>query len=143
MSEKNATFLIQVTENLRRNGSKNGIKVNYMLEYLLQHEGYWMKTLRTVYPYDLNEIIKCLNKDSPMVKLFLALPRYGEHFTDTISQSKRRNHDLSFDIDIFFNFFKKFLLRDGTDKCRKIYLDVKFKIHNILKRWIDCFSMEF
>ena len=37
-----------------------------MLEYQLQREDDWRKTLRTVYPYGLNKRIKLMNKDSPI-----------------------------------------------------------------------------
>ena len=37
-----------------------------MLEYRLQREDYWMKTLLTVYPDGLNERSKLMNKDSPI-----------------------------------------------------------------------------
>ena len=45
---KNATFLIQVIETLLGNDYEIRIKNIAMLEYRLQCEGYWIKTLRTV-----------------------------------------------------------------------------------------------
>ena len=73
-----------------------------MLEHRLQREDYCMKTLRTVYPYGLNERTKFMNED---IRLFPPLPRYGERFIDTRTQSKITNHDLSPDIEIFFKIF--------------------------------------
>ena len=34
-----------------------------MLEYRIQREDYWMKTLRTVYPDSLNERTKFMSED--------------------------------------------------------------------------------
>ena len=51
-----------------------------MLEYRLQQEDYWMKTLRTIYPYEVNEKTKIMNKNVPVGKLFPPLPRYRERF---------------------------------------------------------------
>ena len=52
-----------------------------MLERL-QSEDYWMKKLRSVYPYVLNERTKFMNKDSSIGKLFPPLTSYGERFID-------------------------------------------------------------
>ena len=84
----------QFTEKLPGNGYENEIKDNIMFQYRLQREDYWMKTLRTVYPYGLNKRTKFMNKDSPIGKLFPPLPIYGERFIDTRTQSKITNHDL-------------------------------------------------
>ena len=67
---KNATFSIQVIEKFPRNGYENGIKDNAMLKYRLQREDYWMKTLRNVYPFELNERTKFMNEDSLIGRLF-------------------------------------------------------------------------
>ena len=62
-----------------------------MKMYRLQREDYWMKTLRTVYPYGLNEKTKFMNKNSHKWRFF---PRYSERFIDTKTRSKITNHDL-------------------------------------------------
>ena len=101
---KNATFSIQVIKKLPVNSHKNGIKDNVMLECRPQREDYWMKTFRTVYPYDLNERTKFINKDSSIGRLSSRLPGYGERFIDTRTLSKITYHNLSSDIEIFFDF---------------------------------------
>ena len=59
-------------------------------------------TYFTLYtPYGLNERTNFMNKDSPTGRPFPPLPRCGERFTDTRTQSKITNHDLSSGIDIF------------------------------------------
>ena len=70
------------------NDYKNEIKDNPMLKYRLQCEDYWMKTLRTVYIYSLNERTKFINKNVPSGKPLSPLPRYGEHVTVTRAWSK-------------------------------------------------------
>ena len=82
-----------------------------MLEYRLQPEDYWMKTLRAIYPYGLNKKTKFMNRDSPIGKLFPPPLRYGERFINIRTQSKITNHDLSSDIESFVNFLKQFLLK--------------------------------
>ena len=102
---KNGTFSIQLIEKLPGNGYENGIKDNAMLEYRLQREDSWMKALRTVYYYGLNERTKYMNKESHIGRLFQPLlPRYGDRFIDTKSGSKITNYDLSSDNESFFNF---------------------------------------
>ena len=68
-----------------------------MLEYQLQHEDYWMKTLCTVYRYGLNERTKYMNQLPP-------LQRYGACFINIRKRSKTTNHDLLSNIEISFNF---------------------------------------
>ena len=57
-----ATFTIQILESLPGNGYSNGSLDRAMLE----REDHWMKTLRTVYPYGLNERTKFIHKDKPI-----------------------------------------------------------------------------
>ena len=64
-----------------------------MMEYQLQSEGYWTKTLCTVYPYGLNERTKFMNKDNLIGRLFPPLPRYGERFVEARTRSKITNRD--------------------------------------------------
>lgn len=70
------------------NDYENGIKDNAMLKNRLQCEDYWIKTLRTVYIYNLKERTKFMNKNAPSGKPLSPLPRYGEHVTDTRAWSK-------------------------------------------------------
>ena len=83
-----AAFSIQVIEKLPGNGYENEKKDNAMMEYRLQREDYWTKTLRTVHPYGLNARTKFMNKDNPVRKLFPPLPRYGERFVETRTRFK-------------------------------------------------------
>ena len=44
-----------------------------ILEYSLQHQGYWIKTLQIVYPFGLNQQTKFTSTN-----LISSLPKYGE-----------------------------------------------------------------
>ena len=65
-----------------------------MLKYQVLSDDYWMKTLCTVYSYDLNKRTKYINKGGLIEKFFPLLARYGECFIDTRAQSKINNHGL-------------------------------------------------
>ena len=51
-----------------------------MYRYRLQREDFWMRKLRTIYPYGLNEKSKDMNKNTlhwPVGRLFPPLARHG------------------------------------------------------------------
>ena len=76
-----AKFSIRVLEKLPGNGYKNGKRDKEMYKYRLEREDFWMKKLRTIYPYGLNEKSKDMNKKSlnwPVGKLFPPLARHGQ-----------------------------------------------------------------
>ena len=61
-----SSFSIQILEKLPGNGYTNGVVDEQMRKYRLEREDYWIKTLRTVYPYGLNDRTKCMNTDVPI-----------------------------------------------------------------------------
>ena len=83
-----ATFSIHIIEKLEGNGYLNGVIDETMREYRLQREDYWMKQLRTVYPYGLNERTKHMSEDAPVGTLFPPLPMYGAKY---VTQRTRIN----------------------------------------------------
>ena len=83
-----AKFSIQILEKLPGDGYLNGAIDEKMRERRLEREDYWMKTLRTVYPYGLNEKTKFMNQDTPIGILFPPLPRHGQKF---LEQRNRTN----------------------------------------------------
>ena len=113
-----ATFSIQILESLPGNGYHNGVVDPAMLEYRLQREDYWMKTLRTVYPYGLNERTKFMNKGTPTGKLFTSLPRHGAKFVDQRTRTSRNSRipDLEALVTNFFSFEKEI----RSNECRKL-----------------------
>ena len=46
--------------------------------------------------------------------------RYGERFINIRTRSKITYHDLSSEIEIFFNFLKQFDLKYRSNQCRKL-----------------------
>ena len=76
-----AKFSIRVLEKLSGNGYKNGKRDKEMYKHRLEREDFWMKKLRTLYPYGLNEKSKDMNKKSylnwPVGTLFPPLSRHG------------------------------------------------------------------
>ena len=54
------------------------------------------------------------------IKLFSLLAIYAKCFLDTRTRSKITNHDLSSDMEIFFNFLKKFILKYWSNECRNL-----------------------
>ena len=59
----NSSFSVRILENLSGDGYKDGSVDLSLLNYRLEREDHWMKTLRTVYPYGLNERTKNMNKE--------------------------------------------------------------------------------
>ena len=74
---KDCTFSIQIIEKLEGNGYKNGARDKQIYKTRLDRENYWIKTLRTVYPYGLNDKVKEGTGDVPAGKLFYPLTRHG------------------------------------------------------------------
>lgn len=113
-----ATFNIQILEVLPGDGYLNGKIDPAMLQKRLERENYWMTTLRTVYPYGLNERVKSMNKDIPTGKIFPALPRHGPKFVGQRSRStnKARISDVDSLLRTIFSFSKE----ERSSKCRKL-----------------------
>ena len=59
-----SNFSIDILEKLPGNGYINGSIDAEMRKYRLEREDYWIKTLRTVYPYGLNDRTKSINSDT-------------------------------------------------------------------------------
>ena len=68
---------IYVLEKLPGNGYVNGKVCPEQRKKRLEKEDHWMKCLRTVYPYGLNERVKGSDETIPVGKLFPPLPRTG------------------------------------------------------------------
>ena len=117
---KNTSFKIQILEKLPGNGYKNGSMDLEMLEYRLQREDYWIETLRTNYPYGLNERTKSMNKDLPVGKNFPSLPRHGAQFLNNRSRTKIDAPNFSSNINEFLKYIKAFPIKLRSDECRKL-----------------------
>ena len=62
---------------LERDAFINGHRDFAMQKLRLQREDYWMKKLRTIYPYCLNKRAKNSNLQQPTGKFFPPLPRFS------------------------------------------------------------------
>ena len=91
-----------------------------ILEYCLQREDYWVKTLCFTYPFELSEKPKFINKSVPVGKLFSPPPRYGEHFLNARTRNNFDKRILSFDISISLNYIKQFPIKSRSDECCKL-----------------------
>ena len=92
----NSSFFIQILEILPGDGYKDGALDTEMSSLRKAREDFWMKTIRTIYPYGLCDIYKCDSKvsdDAPIGNLFPPLPRYGERLggLDTRNRNVSRN----------------------------------------------------
>ena len=121
-----AGFTIQIIEKLPGNGYTNGVMDKDVLRYRLQREDYWMKTLRTIYPYGLNEKTKDMNKDLPVGKLFPSLPRYGLRFVNQRSRAKNPiNQDHLINIHSFLDYIFSLPTFNRGNEVRKILDSLK------------------
>ena len=114
-----ATFSIQILEKLPGDGYLNGKLDSAMLQLRLEKENFWIKTLRSVYPYGLNERVKSMNKEVPTGKLFPPLPRHGTRFVGQRirSTTKARISDLDSLVHTIFSFSKE----ERSNKCRILF----------------------
>ena len=125
----NSSFFIQILEVLPGDGYKDGALDPEMSAFRKDREDFWMKTLRTIYPYGLCDKYRREKKvpdDAPIGKLFPPLPRYGERFPslDTRTRNGSRNRDEHtnfFNIfeTHFFDLFLSFEPHERADSIRK------------------------
>ena len=129
----NKSFSIQVIEKLSGNGyDEIGDVSSEMTDKRLEREDFWMKKLRTIYPYGLNE--KAKKKKSKTVdngsigNLFPPLPRTGER--PSSSRNNRNNHFSAITKDEFFVQFDMAIqnnIKTSMNLIRKIIDKVKKK----------------
>jgi len=115
-----ASFSIQILEKLPGNGYRNGELDSKMREYRLEREDHWIKTLRTVYPYGLNEKTKFMNKDIPVGKLFPPLPRYKERVINGRTHTQRIRENPLGKLDKFFTHIKSHNFKEQGNECRRL-----------------------
>ena len=73
-----ASFSIHILDELEGDDFITGQRDFDMQKLGMQREDYWMKKLRTIYSYNLNERVKNSNLELPTGKLFPPLPRFGK-----------------------------------------------------------------
>ena len=149
-------FTIQILEVLPGDGYLNGKIDPAMLNLRLEREDYWIKTLRSVYPYGLNGRVKSMNKDIPAGRLFPSLPRHGTKFVEhrTRSKVKARISDLDSLVHSIFSFSPE----ERSNKCRILFDRLRqgnlrklaeeantllFSCENHLRRWCELLVRHF
>ena len=151
-----AGFTIHILEKLEGNGYINGDTNEGvdpdMLNKRLDREDYWIKSLRTISPYGLNERTKKMNKLDPIGTLFNKVPRYGERYHVTERQN-RANKDKNITLDTILqdlsiksneekaNFLRKRLASLSVKIHKKITIDAKNKLETDIEegliRWLE------
>ena len=99
----NSSFFIQILEVLPGTGYINGALDAEMTAHRKSREDFWMKRIRTIYPYGLCDKYKRNPKvpeNSPIGKLFPPFPRYGERLSGL--DTRTRNGSRNLDADTFF-----------------------------------------
>ena len=148
------SFRIQILEKLPGDGYCQGNKRidDNMRKYRLEREDHWIKTLRTVYPYGLNDRTKSMNSDVPIGQLFPPLPRHGTKFVDQRTRTHRNSTSSHSDLDAFMQHLESIDITSRSNSCRKILDGFKQKhlrklakesnkrldnCDNFSKRWFD------
>ena len=85
----------------------------------LQREDYWMKKLRTIYSYRLNERVKNSNLEQPAGKISLPFPRFGNRLE--ILEKRRVHEPTKFDTtETILTHITTFAQKNRIDSFRKI-----------------------
>ena len=147
-----SSFSIQILEKLPGNGYANGAIDEKMRKYRLEREDYWIKTLRTVYPYGLNDRTKSMNAEIPIGQLFPSLPRHGTKYVDERTRNHRNSTPSHSDLDALIQHLESIEISLRGNACRKILDGFKQKhlrklakesnkrldkCDSPLKRWYD------
>ena len=124
----NGSFGIQILEKLPGNGYVNNKVCPEQKKKRLEREDYWIKTLRTIYPYGLNERVKGSDDSLPIGKLFPPLPRSRVRGIRT--RINRNNHMSSISVKHFFESLEVMLTipKECFNEIRKILDKTKKKI---------------
>ena len=142
---KDHNFTYQIIEKLPGTGYTNGQLDPNMTKIRKEHEKEWIKKLRTIHPYGLNERADGKETDSQIRhsavgKLFPRLPRTGDRPVRSNNNKNNRNSPIS--SSDFFNTLNSFLVSDIKNSfnnlrillngCKKKLL--KEIAYNILER---------
>ena len=97
-----------------------------MQKLRLQREDYWMKKLRTIYPYGLNERAKNFNLEQPNGKLFSPLTKFINRRENL--EKRRVNEPTKFDkTDTLLAHIATFPQKNRSDNFRRILEGTKRK----------------
>ena len=133
----NSSFSIQILEELDGNGYKNGARDKEVHLKRLDREDYWIKTLRTVYPYGLNDKVRKMNDGKPVGTLFPPLPRYGTR-RPVQSRMKSPSHPFG-NVEMFLEDIFNQPVSDRANYCRKELESLSLK--NLRKLAVEADSL--
>ena len=130
-------FRIQIIEAFTGSGYNEFNEVDdSMRAHRLKREEHWIKTLRTIYPYGLNERLRCLDSSKKqndcIGKIYPPLPRHGP--------THRRNHShhnirpSSITSNIFFVKINNLLENDLQNSMYHIRLILNMTRKKVLKQ---------
>ena len=127
-----ASFSIQILEKFVGTGySNNKVDPADRLKRL-DREDYWIKTLRTIYPYGLNERVRNSQKDIPVGSLFPSIPRSRQRVVR--SRRGRNHHDVNMSTQDFFDTLENMINNEPKEMLYSLRLLLnKFK-KKLLKR---------
>ena len=126
----NVSFNIQVLEIFSESGYIDKIICPKERENRLNKEDFWIKTLRTVYPYGLNERVRDRDNNLPIGRLFPSIIRN----TERSIRIRNRNKNKQITINSLETFFKSFFeiynnnIKDTFYETRVILNKLKKKI---------------
>ena len=130
-------FRIQIIEAFTGSGYNEFNEVDdSMRAHRLKREEHWIKILRTIYPYGLNERLRCLDsskkQNESIGKIYPPLPRHGP--------TQRRNHSnqnirpSSITCNIFFEKIDNLLENDLQNSMYHIRLILNMTRKKVLKQ---------
>ena len=121
----NSSFTVQVIEKLDGNGYSKGSRDKEMYAKRLSREDFWIKTLRTMYPYGLNEKTKEASYGLPVGTLFQSPPRYGTRQHIQV-RTRTGGNTYSTIKDFLDDIFSK-PIEERANFCRKILESLSLK----------------
>ena len=125
---KGYSFKIQIVEHFQGTGYINGKVDPEYRKIRLDREEYWIKKLRTIYPYGLNERARDIRTEKPIGLVFPSIPRSRERIVR--SRRNRNNHNAIVSANDFFENLSTVV---ETDLQRAYYI-IRIMLNNIKKR---------
>ena len=120
------SFSIHILEKLEGDSFINGQRDFAVQKLRLQREDYWMKKLRTINAYGLNERAKNSNLEQPTGKLFPPLPRFTNRPKNL--EKRRVDEPTTFDTtEILLAHIATFPPKNKSDNFRRILEGMKRK----------------
>ena len=124
---KDSSFQIQIIEHFEGTGYLNNKIDPESRKIRLEREDFWIKKLRTVYPYGLNERTRDTHTDRPIGLMFPSIPRSRERVVR--SRRNRNNHLSNNSTEDFFNNVSSIL----KNNLKNAYYTIRVMLNNIKK----------